>query len=509
MESEADLFGLVGARLAGKYDVEATVARGGFGLVYKGIHRSLKKAIAIKVLIVPEEFNDAARANFMQVFLREAETIAQLRHPAVVQVLDSGADEMPSGTVAPWMVLDWIDGESLDEHLQQRRGRGGRSPEEVFAVLRPVLEALAYAHDLGIAHRDVKPANMMLPVHSPRQSRHGIPGIQLLDFGIAKVMDPTEQAGSGATHTLSGRRAFSPPYAAPEQVGGSRTGPWTDVHAMGLILTEMLTDRPPFTAREQTELFIQVLSPYRPTPGAAGVDVGAWEPVIARSLSLAPRDRYQAAGELLAALDAQLPGVYPRTVPIFAATVPSAPPFRPPEPFSKAGGSVDPTADHSTLGAAEASVRDSAAPRNMKRVAAAVAVLGTVLGVLLFVLANARSPAPSQRPVVHPQPITLLPSVAAPTPASTAVPPVLRPVPVIAPVAAPVPVAAPAVRQAVTSVAVRPQPARLPPSRAPRRSRGHTHEVPMRGALAFPDRSVISPTTPTPSATPGLYGGDL
>src|SRR5262249_54294633 len=123
-----------------------------------------------------------------------------------------------------------------------------------------------------------------------------------LDFGIAKIVASQDLPSSGHTRTESAP-AFSPAYAAPEQVAFSRTGPWTDVHALGLVLSELLTDEAPFRDDGEAHIFEQVMSPQRPTPAGKGRGVGAFEPVIAKALALPPRDRGKSAGELLAALD--------------------------------------------------------------------------------------------------------------------------------------------------------------------------------------------------------------
>ncbi|HMC94796.1 MAG TPA: hypothetical protein VKO16_08510, partial [Polyangia bacterium] len=108
---------------------------------------------------------------------------------------------------------------------------------------------------------------------------------------------------TGHTRTES-TPAFSPAYAAPEQVAFSRTGPWTDVHALGLILTEVMTDEPPFSdADPEAHLFEQVMASRRPTPASKGKDVGPFEPIIAKALALSPRDRWRNASDLLAALE--------------------------------------------------------------------------------------------------------------------------------------------------------------------------------------------------------------
>ncbi|MFO0608424.1 MAG: serine/threonine-protein kinase [Polyangiales bacterium] len=295
----SDEFGLVGTAIDGKYAVEAVAAAGGFGVVYRGRHLVLGSAVALKVLRVPPELGEGARRAFVQMFLNEARIVAALTHPAVVRAVDFGAVAYAPGLDAPWMALDWIDGATLARDLDARRGRGGRSPAEALSLLGPVAEALAEAHEAGVAHRDVKPGNVMLP-HA--RGRRGVEA-RLLDFGIAKVMGGDETATSGQTLTHSALPAFSPRYAAPEQVSRMRSGPWTDVHALGLLFTEVLTDRAPYDG-DKLQLTAQAMASARPTPGRFGVDVGPWESVLARALALHPNDRYPDARALLDALEA-------------------------------------------------------------------------------------------------------------------------------------------------------------------------------------------------------------
>ena len=196
------------------------------------------------------------------------------------------------------MALEWLEGETLATQLARRRqsGLGGRDPREAVAYLRPVLRALAHAHAHGIVHRDVKPSNIMVV-----ETAHG-PSLRVLDFGIAKIMVDT-RAPTGNTRTESAP-AFSPAYAAPEQVAFSRTGPWTDVHALGLVLSELMTDQAPFSDPDpEAHVFEQVMSAGRPTPARKGRDVGPFEPILAKALALSPRDRWRNAAELMAALD--------------------------------------------------------------------------------------------------------------------------------------------------------------------------------------------------------------
>lgn len=333
---EADPFGLLGARLEGKFDIEAVVAEGGFGVVYRGLHHSLNKAIAVKVLKVPEELPATLRREYFNKFAQEARTIALLEHPAIVRVLDFGASPMPRGEAAPWMVLEWLEGATLEEDFAARHGCG-RTPAEALRLLRPVLEALAYAHDEGVAHRDIKPSNIMLTTN-----RRGETLVKLLDFGIAKSMGDGERATSGLTATKTALPAFSPRYAAPEQLSGSRTGPWTDVHAMALVLGEALRGAPMYSHSDSTGLYAEVLAPVRPTPAKFGLDVGPWEPVLQRALAVRPEERFGHMRAFLEALQSAAEATPPQT--LLAPPPLSHPPATPSQEATTTGYSLAPQA---------------------------------------------------------------------------------------------------------------------------------------------------------------------
>lgn len=487
-----DPFGLVGQRLAGRYLVEAAVAEGGFGVVYRGTHDTLQKAIAIKVLKVPDTLSEKLRGDFLESFAREARLIANLDHPAIVKVIDFGASPMPRGDVAPWMVLDWLTGRTLDADLDERREAGGRgrSPAEALELLRPVFEALAAAHELGVAHRDIKPANLMMV--SGAAGRRGVPVVKLMDFGIAKVMSPDEGPSRGETQTSAAFIAYSPEYASPEQVSRMRSGPWTDVHAMALVLTAVLCDQKAYRYNDAMELQLAVLATRRPTPGALGVDVGAWEPVIAKALSLRPNERYQECGAFLTALEETLPRARRPSVEGFvvADTVkhvgpPSVPDVyaRPSSPSSGtlpvgppgASGTLPMSASERGSGVDTFSPSVNAAPERETPRAKRwpVVVGGLALGALLVVGgavalrgSDDHRPAPaSPRAAAQPPPA---PRVAVPTPASAVAPATSPPA---APAAAPAidHAAAPATAPVVAA----PTPARAEPAEEGRSARGH------------------------------------
>jgi ABC-type branched-subunit amino acid transport system substrate-binding protein/tRNA A-37 threonylcarbamoyl transferase component Bud32 len=320
MESSppADPFGLVGTLLERKYRVDRVVAEGGFGVVYQGLHIGLDVKVAVKVLRPEHGIDPGGWADAMARFLLEAKAIARVRHPSVVDVLDAGVAsiaQVPGGV--PWMVLEWIEGETLQAHLAKRRGQGGRSPEETLRFLRPVLEAIARAHEVSITHRDLKPSNIMV---TPRTD--GGVDLRVLDFGIAKLMGDDERGiASGQTNTDTDRHVFSIACAAPEQVSRTRTGPWTDVYALALLVTEVLTDQPGYPENDHTARLSAVFDATRPTPKKSGVDVGAWEEVLAKALSVRPADRQPDAVALLAELERTLDGTArPAVLPLRVAT---------------------------------------------------------------------------------------------------------------------------------------------------------------------------------------------
>jgi serine/threonine protein kinase len=306
MPPPPDPFKLTGEIIDRKYRVDRLVAEGGFGVVYAGWHLGLESPIAIKVLkrtpgIAAEDWTD----RLLQ-FLDEAKTLAKLRHPHIVTVLDAGTMDFGGADGGlPWMVLEWLEGTTLREDLESRRRMSGRSPAECLALLRPVLEAIGDAHAAGIVHRDLKPSNIMLT------PRWGGMTARVLDFGIAKMLVGTErERGNASGNTATGTRvsSFTLHSAAPEQLSGSRTGPWTDVYALALMLTEMLADRPPHPPHDPHEHYQWVFHAERPTPRTLGVEVGTWERVLTRALAVRPSERHASARELLADLERELPG---------------------------------------------------------------------------------------------------------------------------------------------------------------------------------------------------------
>jgi serine/threonine-protein kinase len=211
--------------IAGRFRVEREIGRGGMGTVYRASHLGLERPVAVKIL--KQEF--ASHPEVADRFMREARTMARLKHPRAAMIFDAG--HLADGR--PFIVMEYVEGATLAEILQRE---GPFEPERAVRVAAEILDVLSEAHALGIVHRDLKPSNIML---NPR-------GVCVLDFGIAKVLqDSTEVTRTHAT-TESGLVIGTPRYMSPEQCLGHRVGPASDLYSVGVLLYEMLAGRPPF-----------------------------------------------------------------------------------------------------------------------------------------------------------------------------------------------------------------------------------------------------------------------
>ncbi|MEZ4442851.1 MAG: serine/threonine-protein kinase [Polyangiaceae bacterium] len=278
----------MGSIIDGRYRILRRAGGGGFGEVFEAEQVALGTTVALKTILLPADPSGESRAQRVALLLDEAALVSKLRHPNVVSALDAGVMEHVYGPM-PYLVLEWCPGATLADELA---GAPRRSLDETWRLVEPIALALAHAHDMGIVHRDLKPSNIML------ERRDGRIVPRLIDFGIAKAFEADVEAGSGQTRTGSPTSPHTPAYAAPEQVVGARTGPWTDVHALALLFVEILTGRRPYA----TGIDAPAVSPERPTPAVFGVDAGAFEPVLERALALRPRDRFPNARAQLEAL---------------------------------------------------------------------------------------------------------------------------------------------------------------------------------------------------------------
>ncbi len=262
----------------GKYTLGALLGQGGMGAVYRSHHPLLNRPVAIKVMLA----NIAADPQAHQRFLREAQVVAVLSHPNIVNIFDVDVQDGQ-----PYIVMDFAPGGSLAARLQA----GPIALDETLRLAIPLADALAYAHGQGLIHRDLKPANVLLrPDSSP----------VLADFGLARPIVGDSAAQITATGALMGTLA----YMAPEQFSGRPADARADLYAFGVMLYEMLTGRVPFEGDSAQIMYGHLQQPPPPPRQLNPALPGAIEQLILRLLEKNPDMRPQSAAELAAQLRA-------------------------------------------------------------------------------------------------------------------------------------------------------------------------------------------------------------
>jgi serine/threonine-protein kinase len=267
--------------LAGDYVIDAYLAKGGCGAVYRAHHRITHHPAAVKVL----HGLLATSPRMVERFVREVEVVNLLRHPGIVQIYDIGT----LGDGRPFYAMELLRGPTLDELLAPSRRL---TPEEALAIFEPLCSALAAAHAAGVVHRDVKPSNIVVDLGPPMS-------VKLLDFSIAKLTMPEVHA-SGLTSV--GRVIGTPTIMAPEQILGGEVDARTDVYALGVLLYRMLVGRFPFEAPENAELARQHLEVPAPRPSLRAPVSAALDALVLRALEKLPEHRFDGAPALLHAL---------------------------------------------------------------------------------------------------------------------------------------------------------------------------------------------------------------
>jgi serine/threonine protein kinase len=251
----------------GRYRVEGLVGTGAMGEVYRAYDPVIDRPVAIKILR-SELIADSGSMQWLQRFRREARAAGRRSHPNIVAIWDFGED---NGT--PFLAMEYVDGRRLDEVI---KSSGRLETSRAVVIITQVLSALGFAHENGIIHRDVKPANIIVLPND---------GVKIADFGIARV-DTSE-------FTFAGDLMGTPAYMAPEQIAGAPVDLRIDLFAAGVILFEMLTGVKPFRGNSITEIMrvmktrgsedIKVLNPAVPD---------ALRRVIAKSIAFDPSERY-------------------------------------------------------------------------------------------------------------------------------------------------------------------------------------------------------------------------
>ena len=304
-----DVLTRLNTALVGRYSIEREIGHGGMAMVYLARDIRHHRPVAVKVLR-PE----LAALLGPERFLREIEIAAQLTHPHILPLHDSGEAD---GLL--FFVMPFVEGESLRDRVSRE---GALPVSEAMRILRDVVDALAYAHDHGVVHRDIKPDNVMLA------ARHAA----VTDFGIAKAV---RDAAGSATLTTAGMSIGTPAYMAPEQCAADpNVDHRADLYAFGVLAYEILTGKPPFTGPSpQAILAAHLMDPPTPLQQVRRDVPGPLAALVMRCLEKKPGDRWQTAGELLTRLEALV-------TPTGISFVPEPAPRRAGRRFALAGAAV-------------------------------------------------------------------------------------------------------------------------------------------------------------------------
>jgi eukaryotic-like serine/threonine-protein kinase len=276
-------------RYIGDYELLEELGRGGMGVVYKARQSKLNRLVALKMILAGEYAGERDIARFRT----EAEAVARLQHPNIVQIFEVGEHDGH-----PYFSLEFVDGGSLAQKLDGTP----LPPQQAAWLVETLARAMHAAHQAGVVHRDLKPANVLL-------TADGTP--KITDFGLAKKVGGEPGASAPGGLTASNAIMGTPSYMAPEQAGGNsnKVGPTADVYALGAILYELLTGRPPFKAATPLDTLAQVVGdepvPPRKLQSKTPRDL---ETICLKCLQKEPRKRYPTAAELAEDLERFLEG---------------------------------------------------------------------------------------------------------------------------------------------------------------------------------------------------------
>jgi len=307
-------------RVLSKVRIEKLIGRGGMADVYVGRHTTLNRPMAVKILHPHMTVNADLRRRFRD----EAQAVAALRHPNIVQVIDFDVIED-----RPYIVMELLEGMPLNEYLRALHGMGHTLPlDTVGHLLTYLTSALDYAHDRQIVHRDVKPANIILragetPIRPKMPLAADVEPV-LTDFGVARIATST-------TPTISGTILGTPAYMSPEQVRGEAVDRRSDIYALGIILYEVLAGKLPFNPENDTPASILFKHVHEPPPVVPNVSP-AIQRVVEKALAKDRDARYQQAEQLAADFKAATQSKAAASPPPPAVTAVAAAPARKTEP---------------------------------------------------------------------------------------------------------------------------------------------------------------------------------
>jgi len=319
-----------GPQRLGKYELEKRLERGGMGQVWKAYDTQLRRYVAIKVLHADLQANP----DFVSRFTREAQFVASLHHPNIVQIHDfqftgtgesDGRGQVSAPTTA-YMVMDYVEGGTLADYIRATSRKGLFPPAaEIVYLFTSISLALDYAHQRGMIHRDIKPANILLD----NRNSTGKPEPILTDFGIAKLQ-------GADTGTLTSTLLGTPRYISPEQAQGLPGDERTDLYSLGIILYEMLTGVTPFQGDNPIAVMMQHLHEMPTPPNLLNPNVSpALSAVVLQSIAKDPADRFSTASAMTVALARALNVPVPASLnkPPAVNVVPDYNPLQPPDLF--------------------------------------------------------------------------------------------------------------------------------------------------------------------------------
>ncbi|HYL87231.1 MAG TPA: serine/threonine-protein kinase [Burkholderiales bacterium] len=292
----------------GRYQVRGVLGKGAMGLVYDGHDSQLDRRVAIKTILT-RNLDEATAKHYEMRFRREVRAVARLNHPNIVQVYDFGTE----GELA-YIVMEYIQGRELKDMLDAKEGL---ELGKIFHLMAELLDALHFAHEAGVIHRDVKPANVMIDAKGHAK---------LADFGVARV---TETEGDQGEATRAGAMVGTPSYMSPEQIQGQTIDRRTDIFSAGILFYQLLTGHKPF---EGTGMGLAMkIVQNDPVPPTKLVQIPpVIDSVVSRALAKEPDRRYQTARAFAEDLKLILEGKPPKE-----ASAPAK------APQSKAGGEAE------------------------------------------------------------------------------------------------------------------------------------------------------------------------
>jgi len=270
--------------LMARYEIIEEIGRGGMGVVYKALQKNLNRFVALKVLLQHLIHSE----EFLKRFHSEAQKAAQLSHPNIITVFDEGEEHG-----VHFIAMQYIDGQNLKDIVVQK---GPLQLPTMMQWMKPMAEALGYAHQKGMIHRDIKSANILI-------SKDGRPFLS--DFGIARIIDDSQitRAAEVSQLTLPGTTLGTPQYMSPEQIQGKPVDGRSDIYSLGVVMYQCLTNELPFRGDTEWSTMLKITTEAPTPPRGIRTDIPkAIEAIVLRCMAKNAAERYQNCDELLAAL---------------------------------------------------------------------------------------------------------------------------------------------------------------------------------------------------------------